>query len=307
MKPIPDFPDFAPIELSMRDELFALCSVLPDGLCEFPFAAIFLLRHKYQSAIARLSSDAYALSGVDSRIEKITGDNRFFEFVGSRLPSMAEIEPLFQIFPNWKSMPQSAFAQLGAELTSRGFFVAEDRDNFDYLYERSDLAALSGKKFHKKKNLVNAYCASYASEALPLTSDRMKDAYYILEKWQEHQGAEEKTDYGECKEALDNRDALGLDGVVVYADGKPAGFSLGERIAAGKIYCVHFEKGIDTYKGVFQYVNQAAAKQLPEEVRFVNREQDLGDEGLRQAKETYRPSGYVVKYLASTERKEREL
>jgi hypothetical protein len=305
MKLIPDFPDFVPVELAMRDELFDFCAALPDGACEFPFAAMFLLRNKYQSTISRMAPDAYVLSGVDARIERITGRKEFFQFLSLRPPSDSEIEALFEKFPNWKSMTPSLYNQLGSALIARGYTVAEDRDNFDYLYERTDLAELRGKKFHKKKNLVNAYCAAYASETLPLTQGSLKDAYYILDMWQERQDAEGKTDYGECKEALDNKDALGLDGVVVYADGKPAGFSLGERIAAGKMYCVHFEKGIDTYKGVFQYVNQATAKQLPEEVRFVNREQDVGDEGLRQAKETYRPSGFVVKYLASAQRKER--
>jgi hypothetical protein len=302
---IPNFPEFVPIELAMRDELHDFCSVLPDGLCELPFAAIFLLRHKYRSEIARLSHDAYALIGVDARLEKITGDERFFEYLSQRQPSMTELDSLFQKFPNWKSMPQSSYEAVGAELTARGFSVVEDRDNFDYLYERESLASLSGKKFHKKKNLVNAYCTAYACEALPLTKERFKDVQYILDAWQANQAAGKKTDYGECKEALDNMETLGLDGIVTYADGKPSGFSLGERIAAGTIYCVHFEKGIDTYKGVFQYVNQATAKQLPEVVRLLNREQDLGDEGLRQAKETYRPSGYVVKYLASAQPKER--
>jgi hypothetical protein len=63
------------------------------------------------------------------------------------------------------------------------------------------------------------------------------------------------------------------------------------------MYCTHFEKAMDDYKGVFQFVNQAQALALPESVQFINREQDVGEEGLRQAKMTYRPAQFVVKYL----------
>jgi len=89
-----------------------------------------------------------------------------------------------------------------------------------------------------------------------------------------------------------------LSGVIAYADGKPAAFSLGEFMAAGTMYCVHFEKGIDTFKGIYQYINQQEALALPESVKYINREQDVGDEGLRQAKMTYRPAAFVEKYAA---------
>jgi hypothetical protein len=62
------------------------------------------------------------------------------------------------------------------------------------------------------------------------------------------------------------------------------------------MFAIHFEKAIDEYKGIFQYINQSFAASLPESCLHINREQDLGDEGLRQAKLTYRPSGFVRKY-----------
>jgi len=67
-------------------------------------------------------------------------------------------------------------------------------------------------------------------------------------------------------------------------------------LASGSVFLVHFEKGVDSYRGVYQFVNRATARALPETVRFINREQDLGDEGLRQAKMTYRPESLVKKY-----------
>jgi hypothetical protein len=194
-------------------------------------------------------------------------------------------------------MSESFRAKLGVALADKGFTVTPDRDNFDYLYLRSDLVALSGKRFHKKKNLVNAFNNAYTGIVQTLNRGRVQDAKTVLDAWEANRGADEVTDHGECTEALDNLEVLGLDGVMVYVEGKPVGFSLGESLAGGNMYCTHFEKALDGYKGVFQFVNQAAARALPETVEFINREQDVGDEGLRQAKLTYRPARFVEKYL----------
>jgi hypothetical protein len=64
------------------------------------------------------------------------------------------------------------------------------------------------------------------------------------------------------------------------------------------MFAVHFEKAIDDYKGIYQFINQAFAQTLPSHYQTINREQDLGDEGLRQAKMTYRPIGFVRKFKA---------
>jgi hypothetical protein len=87
-----------------------------------------------------------------------------------------------------------------------------------------------------------------------------------------------------------------MEGALFYADKKPVGWCLGEQIASGRIFTVHFEKGLDGYKGIYQYINQAFAASMPEHITHINREQDLGNLGLRQAKMTYRPSGFVRKY-----------
>jgi len=71
---------------------------------------------------------------------------------------------------------------------------------------------------------------------------------------------------------------------------------MGESIARGKMFAIHFEKGIDGYKGIYQFTNKAFVSALPEFFTHINREQDIGNEGLRQAKTSYRPSGFVQKY-----------
>jgi hypothetical protein len=86
------------------------------------------------------------------------------------------------------------------------------------------------------------------------------------------------------------------DRSVYFAGGRPAAYCLGESIAKGCMFAIHFEKAIDEYKGIYQFMNQAFAAGLPRFFVHINREQDLGSEGLRQAKMTYRPAGFVRKF-----------
>jgi hypothetical protein len=108
-------------------------------------------------------------------------------------------------------------------------------------------------------------------------------------------------DYAAAREALERMEELQLCGGIFYVDGRPIAYSLGEELAAGRAFVIHFEKAVldEQYKGVYQYINQAFAAVLPEKYEWINREQDLGDAGLRQAKESYKPAGFVRKYRAA--------
>ena len=135
---------------------------------------------------------------------------------------------------------------------------------------------------------------------MPLTDDRIKDALWILEEWRKESPlkgfSQIQGDYTAAKEALEMAYPLQLCGGIYYVDGKPAAYALGEELGTAT-FAVHFEKGISGVKGLMQFVNMSFAEILPSSYKFVNREQDLGDEGLRQAKESYRPVGFIKKYM----------
>lgn len=81
---------------------------------------------------------------------------------------------------------------------------------------------------------------------------------------------------------------------------RPVAYSLGEELACGTSFVIHFEKAVDEYKGLWQFINQAFAAILPVQYETVNREQDLGNEGLRKAKLSYKPMGFVQKFKATS-------
>jgi hypothetical protein len=212
----------------------------------------------------------------------------------SAVPGRSILEALFKTHDYWKGISDSVLIPDRERLEAWGIEIAEDRDNFDYLYLRRDLAELPGKKYHKKRNLVNQFVHYYSYEERPLTTECIPHALQVLDHWREDKGAD--GDYTAARESLELFGELEMQGAIYYINGEPAGWCLGEHLADGRMFAIHFEKAIDEYKGIFQYMNQSFAASLPESIIHINREQDLGDEGLRQAKMTYRPSGFVRKY-----------
>lgn len=95
-------------------------------------------------------------------------------------PDRAVLEDLFLDHDYWKGIPDSVLQRHGELLDRCGVQVREDRDNFDYLYLRAGLAELPGKKYHKKRNLVNAFTGAHACEERPLTADNIPHALDVL-------------------------------------------------------------------------------------------------------------------------------
>lgn len=302
MMTIPAYPEFTDMACSLFDELHPFLSSLEDGISEFTFPSLFLHRTKYNYKFTKLSESCYALYG-DYK------GKTFFSLLGLMTAGDEEkVIELLKKFDYWKNMSASQKDKLSSDFLQKiegSYDIIDDRENADYLYYTDDLALLPGKSFHKKKNLVNAFEAAYTPEVKPLDGYTKEDARKVLDEWHADRDPAIPTDYVQCVEALNSMDlenkkiCMVFSGVVVYADGKPVGWALGEKIPGNSSFCVHFEKGINSYKGVYQYLNRATALSLPSDITYINREQDLGDEGLRQAKMTYRPCAFVTKYRIS--------
>lgn len=285
MSYIPTYPHHSELTLALRPALHPLFQQLSEGISEFTFANLYLFRHTHQYRIARLSDARYLITGQD-------GDAPFF-MLPCGLPDRSLLDEIFHDFESLKCVS----AVQAAQLAGLGYRVTEDRDNWDYLYSQKELAELTGRKFHKKRNLVNAFSNNYTYEGKPLLETYVPDALAILDAWRANH--DEPGDYAAAKEALERMEELQLCGGLYYVDGRPAAYSLGEELARGASFVIHFEKTAGEYKGIWQFVNQAFASILPEKYLTINREQDLGDEGLRHAKLSYRPVGFVEKFRAA--------
>ncbi len=334
---IGEYPEFSALALEQRPALHPRFQRLAEGMSELTFAGLYLFRETHRYRISRVAEDIFVISGQDARP---------FFMLPFGLPPGELLNSLFERFGLMKAVsPAQAH-----RLAQMGYHVWEDRDNFDYLYSREKLASLSGRKLHRKKNLVNLFLRNNVCMARPLLEEYVADALRVLDRWRQQQemaagdfgleptigsnppsttrqpqsGASQLQmtedgvalnpqsaignpqsagpgDYAAAREALEHMEYLQLCGGIFYVDDEPVAYTLGEELARGKMFVIHFEKAVlrKEYKGVYQYVNQAFAALLPEKYELINREQDLGDPGLRQAKESYRPVGFVAKYRAA--------
>jgi len=282
---IAGYPELSEVALEQRPALHPRFQELPEGMSELTFANIYLFRHAHRYRVAQLEGDHVLIVGEDAEP---------FFILPFGLPPRQTLGELFARYHVAKCCSPSQAEQLAG----MGYRVWEDRDNFDYVYRREDMVNLSGRKFHRKKNLVNLFLRSNVCTAKPLLSEYATDALRILETWRQQQ--ETPGDYEAAREALEKMEQLQLCGGIFYVNGEPAAYSLGEELARGRMWVTHFEKAVDDerYKGIYQYVNQAFVSVLPDKYELINREQDLGDPGLRQAKESYKPVGFVKKYRA---------
>ena len=289
MSSIPAYPEFAPLSLEMAREISPYLVKLPDGVSEFSFVGLYLFRYRYNYRVCMLH-EFLVVSGEQ-------GGYRFF-ITPCCTTGIETINELFQTHDKWKLISPAFLVQNRAEIEGVGYTVSEDRNNYDYLYLRSELASLSGKKFHKKKNHVNAFELAYPDHTVkPLSVETRDDAIAVLEAWNDLEENSLDTDYRAAKEALSLLGSFEMTGLVLYVEGVPVAWTLAETVAAGRMCAVHFEKARVEYRGSYQFINYAFAQYLPDTVEFINREQDLGDEGMRQAKMTYRPSGFVEKFM----------
>ena len=291
---IPNYPSTEALTLEMRSELHPLLYNLDTGISEYTFAGLYLFKDKYNYRVARMKNGDIALFGTE------------FEAPFCMLPfgfqdtdkKMEQLKELFHNYHYFKGISGKYINRSRIQLEKAGFHILEDRDNFDYLYLRSNLVDLTGRKFHKKRNMVNAFISNYNYEEKYITNENKSDALYILQKWKENRIKNDLdiADYDSAFEALNLMSTLELTGCITYVDDIPSAYSLGEPINQGNCFVVQFEKAIGDHKGIYQFINRSFASMIDEKYTYINREQDLGDPGLRQAKMSYRPDDFVTKY-----------
>lgn len=182
------------------------------------------------------------------------------------------------------------------------FEIEPRRDRFDYIYHTHELIELAGRKYHKKKNHLNRFYLQYPQTQFePLSSANAEELRAQNNAWYAHANADDKGLYFEnlgINDALRYFDTLGLQGGLLRIDGEIVAFSFGEEIGAKSCALIHIEKANIAFNGAYQAINQALLKHLFPQTLYVNREEDLGIEGLRKAKLSYQPAFLLEKYYA---------
>ena len=182
------------------------------------------------------------------------------------------------------------------------FTFTEDRDYADYIYLRSDLSTLKGKKFQAKRNHINRFRNTYPDyEYTPITPDRIQECLDLEAEWCKVNNCDQQEGTGNERRALvyalHNFEVLGLTGGILRVNGKIVAFTFGMPINH-ETFGVHVEKADTTIDGAYAMINYEFANRIPEQYIYINREEDLGIEGLRKAKLSYQPVTILEKYMA---------
>jgi hypothetical protein len=180
------------------------------------------------------------------------------------------------------------------------FDLSVDPDNADYVYSTRALVELKGNKLHRKKNLLSQFRRNNpGSRCERMEKRHAAECFALAEKWCQEKICEEigfTHETSAIQRAFDRFEELGLDGLVLFTDGRLTAFSIYDRLNRNTAD-VHFEKYDPGIKGSAQAINWETACALQGRYEFLNREQDLGIEGLRKAKRSYCPAFTVKTYL----------
>ena len=179
-----------------------------------------------------------------------------------------------------------------------GRFEFERSDSTqDYIYRSEDLAYLRGKKYHAKRNHISRFYRTYDDvRVAEITPENRIDALKVTRLWCEENAIRQidHTEYAIITEALENLKAFRMRGILLYVNGDPIAMALGSEISP-ICFDINFEKALTAYEGSFAVINNEFAKRLLS-YRYINREEDLGLEGLRKAKLSYHPAIIYDRY-----------
>lgn len=187
------------------------------------------------------------------------------------------------------------------EAVSPGAFTfLEDEGNADYIYLRERLVSLSGKSLQSKRNHINKFEKLYPDYSYePMTKANSAECLAVEQEWLRQHGTEEGEDKEQevIQRLFDHFDELGLSGGILRVAGRVVAFTLGSPINE-TTFGVHIEKADRDYEGSYTMINKLFASTIPEQYVYVNREEDLGLEGLRKAKLSYKPETILPKIAA---------
>lgn len=179
--------------------------------------------------------------------------------------------------------------------------LIENRPGYEYVYFSEKMIHLKGKKLHGKRNFINRIRSNYPQlKYEELRKEDIEECLALYDRWASYHFSETIDRFderGSVVAALENMEALGLKGGVIRIDGAIKAFTVGER-KLPTMTQIHIEKADSDIDGLYQIINQQYAEHNCQDTLYINREEDMGEEGMRKAKLSYHPDKMIDKYDA---------
>ncbi|OPL08477.1 MAG: hypothetical protein AVO33_11010 [delta proteobacterium ML8_F1] len=284
-----------PLDISHKEILKPYFDAFEIQASEISFTNLFMWRHKYNFHYEIIEDFLYLINVKNEATRCYSqpiGDYSRLDALKKSLQTlMAREESLV-----FKKV-DGTFVEVLKTL-SLDHELKEEREAFDYLYDFEALKYLPGKDYHKKKNHVNKFMKTYGDwEYLALDRENLSLARRVNDAWfQEVRDQELLSEKEAIEEALNHFGTLGFSGGIITLAHEPVAFTLGERLNRDTLV-IHIEKALGPYQGLYAMINQQFLLHQETSYSRINREQDLGIEGLRRAKLSYRPIGFIEKYI----------
>lgn len=294
---------FKEININSKQELDPYFELVDYEACEYCFSTLYMWQHAYNTGyyigedfaviVGEYEGDSFSIQPL-ARKEKLP------EVIDFVIKHFEESNKKIYLRGVTKDI-----VEFLKEKYPNKFEYIEERDLFDYVYDGESLRTLAGRKNQKKRNHINYFLNEYEGrfEYKLLDKENFKECLDLMKEWTNNKEEHDEFDDGMddeligIKKIFDNYDVLKdkLKIAGIYIDGKLEAFTIGELLNKN-MALVHIEKANPEIRGLYPYINQQFIVNEFENVEFVNREEDLGIEGLRKAKLSYHPCRFVEKY-----------
>ncbi len=289
--------EFKPLSLKDKDFFDKYLKPYKFATSEYSFINLFIWR-KACDIRYTVYKDVIIIKKKD-----FNNNYHFMQPIGYNMNNLKEIVSALIDYKEENSMNflfkdiETSFINDLQQIYVNKFEFEEDIDNFDYIYESSKLMTLSGKKLHNKKNHYNNFVKNNEYRTAEINDENINECIKAAKEWVNVRDAKGYLLYEleAIEEMLLNRSILGFDGMAVYVDEKLSAFTIGEKINED-MAIVYIEKADSEINGLYTFINKTFIENHYSEIPYINREQDLGIQGLRQAKKTYYPFKLEQKY-----------
>ncbi len=286
--------EFKKLELSDIERVRPFCERAESRTCDLSIGGLFIWRSLYSTEFA--VEDGVFYSFLKDGNGKIFFNTPIAEDLSGALSKLKEHCAALCIPLRFCTVTEEQLP-LFKELFPAAS-VTPQREFFDYLYDAEEMKSLRGKKFSGQRNHINRFIKTYEDYRFDaINEENISAARAFFEDFLSKKESIDESERAEAAavfEILENYELYKMLGGVLFAGGRVAGFSLGERV--GDTLIIHTEKADRNIHGAYQMLFCEFSKMYGEGVRYINREDDMGSEGLRRAKEALHPVCLLAKY-----------
>jgi hypothetical protein len=297
---IPVFPDLADLDRAHQPVLEALFRDLQPQSSELTFTNLYIWRQGQAAKITRIGETVCLLSlranPEDSYLLSVLGPGAGVQEVRRCLDWLGEQGHNARM----RRVDQEELDRLG--ITDGEFEIETDRDNWDYVYRVRDLIDLAGEAYREKAQHVRNFTRKFHYEYRRITPDLVPACQELQDLWCDEKHCDLysslRAEARAVKEVLGHLEELHVTGGALLVNDRVQAFSLGEPLNRDTVV-IHIEKASPELHGAFQAINHEFLAQEWANWEYVNREQDVGEPGLRQAKDSYHPARMVEKFIVT--------